>query len=187
MTNIFTTINDIVNKPLNEAKYSKEEIEVANKTSRPCGAIGGAKAKVFQYVRDNIDKSLKILDFGAGKAASQTKLLREAGFENVTAYDFGINLIDGLHDKNAMKRKYDVVMASNVLNTQSSKEMLEDTVADIAKVVKRGGVFIANLPKNPRKFPELNADMLMEVLEKHFKHIERVDGTKGIPVLKATK
>ncbi len=78
-------------------EFSPEEIEIANKTSRAAGAVS-ANAVVPRYVRENVPKSHKILDFGAGKDAVHTQNLRGEGF-NVTAHEFGSNQKPGLHMK----------------------------------------------------------------------------------------
>ena len=107
-------------------EFSKHETEIANKTSRSAGAVSG-KALVPKYVEQHADKSHHILDFGAGKDAVHAKNLREKGF-NVTAHEFGSNQKEGVHDKDALHKKYDHVYASNVLNVQSSHDMLGKTL-----------------------------------------------------------
>lgn len=100
--------------------FTEMEIKIANATSRSNGASaknkdGSIRAIVPRYVAEHVDKDDSILDFGAGKGAVHTKWLREVGF-NVTAYDFGENCIEGLHDKDALKKWYDVVMAPRYLD-----------------------------------------------------------------------
>lgn len=129
--------------------FNKNQIAVANATSSN-GGIVGRSAVVPRIVAERCSKSESILDFGAGKIAQHTKRLRKEGF-NVTAYDFGGNVVDGLHDPKALERKYDVVFASNVLNVQSSPAMMYTTLTQIMSVVKRGGRIYANYPKDPRK------------------------------------
>ena len=165
-------------------KYTSEETDIANATSRASGAVG-PRAVVPRVVREFAKKKNSILDFGAGRYAAHAQMLNDEGY-NVTAYDFGANVTE-LHDSNALQSQYDVVYASNVLNVQSSIDMLERTVAQIANTVKPGGIFIGNLPSSPRKSKDINADVLNEVLSRHFSSLERVSGTKSIPVLKATK
>lgn len=183
------TINQIVNSPKQiheNAEYSHEEIEIANKTSRNSGAIG-KKAIVPKYVLENVEKTLKVLDFGAGKTAAHTQMLRDEGFEDVTAFEFGSNLSPEYHDKNALKKKYDVIFASNVLNVQSSEEMLDITLDSIYNSLKRKGTFICNLPMSPRKFDELDSDFLLGKLDDKFSKVERVGGTTSAPLYKCTK
>ena len=163
--------------------YTPIEIEIANKTSRAGGAVGNnaVTPKVVKSLFSPEDKKT-ILDFGAGKAAIQTLNLRAEGYD-VTAYEFGDNVIDGLHDKNALERKYDVVYASNVLNVQSSPRMLFNTLGEIWEALNDGGVFIANYPASPRKM-HLTVSELTNELEEGF-IVERIPG-KNI-IFKLTK
>ena len=165
--------------------YTPEEMEIANKTSRSGGAIS-SNAIVPRYVRDNVSKTHKILDFGAGKDALHTQNLRKEGF-NVTAHEFGNNQKPGLHDINALSKQYDTAYASNVLNTQSSPEMLDRTISSIKGSLHPTGQFIGNLPLSPRKYGDLNADHLHGALSKHFETVERVGGTKQAPIFKASR
>ena len=171
--------------------FNEMEIKIANATSRSNGASarnsdGSIRAIVPKYVAEHINKEDSVLDFGAGKGAVHTKWLREEGF-NVTAYDFGDNCIEGLHDKNALQKKYDVVMASNVLNVCSSQHMLEETLGQISNSLRDGGVLVCNYPSSPRKM-ELTASDLREILQSVFKgKIERVGGTSSAPLWKVQK
>ena len=62
-----------------ELSISNEDIKVANLTSRAKGSVG-PQAVVPKYIQDNVSKKSKILDFGAGKSAEHTKLLRKKRF-----------------------------------------------------------------------------------------------------------
>ena len=137
--------------------FTEQEIKKANATSRSNGASainpdGSIRAIVPNFIFKNIEEYLDktILDYGAGKQAIHTNWLRENGL-NVTAYDFGENCIEGIHDKNALNKRYDVIFASNVLNVQSSDVMMMATVYQIYKSLKKGGTFIFNYPTSPRK------------------------------------
>ena len=137
--------------------FTEKEIKIANATSRSNGASainpdGTIRAIVPNFILKNIKdyRDKTILDFGAGKEAIHTKWLRNNGL-NVTAYDFGENCINEVHDKNALDKRYDVIFASNVLNVQSSDVMMETTLYQIYKSLKKGGKFIFNYPKSPRK------------------------------------
>ena len=131
-------------------KFDPKAVEVANKTSRNLGAIG-AKAVVPRVVRELANKKDRILDFGAGKSAAHAANLREDGF-NVVAYDFGSNVNPEIHDPNALEHgPYDLVYASNVLNVQSSIQMLTMTLRQIRSAMAPGGIFVGNFPKEPRK------------------------------------
>lgn len=171
--------------------FNEMEIKIANATSRTNGASarnkdGSVRAIVPRYVAEHINKEDSMLDFGAGKDAVHTKWLREEGF-NVTAYDFGDNVIEGLHDKNALQKQYKVIMCSNVLNVQSSLDMLLETLNQIDSSLELGGEFICNYPASPRKMV-LTANDLKEILQSIFKgRIERVGGTSSAPLWRIQK
>ena len=149
--------------------FTEKEIREANKTARSNGASainpdGTIRAIVPNFIYKNIEhyRDKMILDYGAGKSAIHTKWLRENGL-NVTAYDFGDNCVEGIHDKNALNKRYDVIFASNVLNVQSSDTMMNATLYQIYKTLKKGGQFIFNYPSSPRKsdMPEWEAIALV--------------------------
>lgn len=171
--------------------FNEMEIKIANATSRSNGASarnkdGSVRAIVPRYVAEHINKEDSLLDFGAGKGAVHTKWLRDEGF-NVTAYDFGNNIVEGLHDKNALQKQYKVIMASNVLNVSSSLGMLLETLNQINNSLEPGGEFICNYPASPRKMC-LTASDLREILQYIFKGgIERVGGTSSAPLWRIQK
>ena len=171
--------------------FNEMEIKIANATSRSGGASainkdGSIRAIVPKYVAEHINKEDSLLDFGAGKGAVHTKWLREEGF-NVTAYDFGENCIEGVHDKNALDKHYKVIMASNVLNVSSSFDMLLETLKQINNSLEPGGEFICNYPASPRKMV-LAANDLKEIVQSIFKgRIERVGGTSSAPLWRVQK
>ena len=167
--------------------FNEMEIKIANATSRFNGASarnkdGSVRAIVPRYVSEHINKEESILDFGAGKGALHTQWLKELGF-NATAYDFGDNIIEGLHDKDALKKQYKVIMASNVLNVQSSMQMMFTTLRQIYDSLEYGGKFICNYPSSPRKMELLTAGDLAFMLRQTFGgSIERVGGTSSAPL-----
>ena len=166
--------------------FTMEEIRVANSTSRSNGASaknkdGSIRAIVPRYVVQYIDKNNSILDFGAGKGAVHTRWLREEGF-NVTAYDFGNNVVEGLHDRNALSRQYKVIMASNVINVNSSLDMLMETLSQINNSLEPGGKFIVNYPSSPRKM-NLSANEMGWIIQNIFGGlVTRVGGTSSAPL-----
>lgn len=172
--------------------YTANEIKIANLTSRTNGASaknkdGTIRAIVPKYIKDHIDHNLEILDYGAGKDASHTIWLRNNGFNKVTAYDFGNNIQKNIHDINALNKKYDVIFASNVLNVQSSNNMMVLTVTEIYDSIKEGGTFIANYPSSPRK-SDLSVKQVSEIIENIFNNkIERIGGTASAPMWKIIK
>lgn len=166
--------------------FGIEEIKIANATNRSNGASarnkdGSVRAIVPRYVVGHIDKNNSILDFGAGKSAIHTKWLREEGF-NVTAYDFGDNCIEGLHDKDALNKQYKVIIASNVINVSSSWKMLLETLNEINNSLEPGGMLVMNYPASPRKM-DLNATEMGMVIQNVFNGlITRCGGTSSSPL-----
>lgn len=168
-----------------------EEIKIANATSRSNGASaknkdGSIRAVVPRYVSSFVNKKATILDFGAGKDAIHTQWLKEQGF-NVTAYDFGDNCIDGLHDKDALNKQYKVIMASNVINVSSSYTMLFETLKQMYDSLEYGGTLIMNYPASPRKM-NLTAAELERIIEDIFKgKIFRAGGSISAPLWEIKK
>jgi hypothetical protein len=175
-----------------EIKMTVEEKNIAMKTSRSSGASalnkdGSIRAVVPLFIEKNVDKNKIILDFGAGKGATSTKYLLSKGFD-VAAYDLWVNEGgDELLDKYALDRQYDVVFASNVLNVQSSLQMLCETLRQINSVLKYGGEFICNYPSTPRKM-KLDAWTLKGIIEGVFDaQVELVGGTANVPIWRIRK
>ena len=166
--------------------FTMEEIKIANATSRSNGASaknkdGSVRAIVPKYVAEHINKEDSLLDFGAGKGAMHTQWLRQLGF-NVTAYDFGDNIIEGLHDRDALSKRYKVIMASNVINVSSSLEMLIETLNQINNSLVPGGKFVVNYPSSPRKMDLSAAEMGMVIQNIFGGLVTRVGGTSSAPL-----
>ena len=157
-----------------------ESIAKANASSRAAGAVGSEKAVVPKVVKRFANPKDKILDFGAGASAIQTKNLREGGYD-VTAYDFGANTQTDLHDPEALNRKYNVVYASNVLNVQDNEQMLNTTLNQISNSMRRDGTGVFNFTASPRydAYKGLNKkqgnDYLYSQLEKKFENVAIAD------------
>ena len=166
--------------------FTKDEIRIANATSRTNGASaknkdGSVRAVVPKYVAQYINKEESLLDFGAGRDAVHTKWLREQGF-NVVAWEFGDNVVEGLHDKDALNKQYKVVMASNVLNVSSSMNMLLGTLRQIYNSLEYGGKFVCNYPSSPRKM-DLTATELAMIITSIFNGpMFRVGGNNSAPL-----
>lgn len=164
----------------------QENIVIANKTARATGSVG-KNAIVPKYVRTIAKAEDCILDFGSGPKAIHTASLRSEGF-NVTAYDFGINVND-LHDVDALGKKYDIVFASNVLNTLTEANDIYETIEQIAKCVKEDGIMVVNVPATPRKLkdnPQDTHKIVWGKLHELYCRIDRVGGTASAPIYKAT-
>lgn len=156
--------------------FTADEIKVANAT---CRAVVGSGVPIIPRIVATIaGKTDAILDFGAGTYATYTLALRKQGFK-VTAHDFGNNWVEGLHDRDALQRKYDLVFASNVLNVQSTERMMDNTLRIVTSVLKSGGVFVANYPDKPRKLG-WSPTQVRAALEKHFGSVEELDRTQRL-------
>ena len=158
-------------------KYTPDEVRIANMTSRtsPNKKSGvGTEAITPKVVLKYATKTDKILDFGSGKYPAYTIWLKNQGF-NVTAYEFGNNINPVYHDVNALQKKYNIIFASNVLNVQSSEEMMETTLSDIKKSLLQGGLFIGNYPTKPRKMNMTNKE-LEQKFKQYFKFVKMDDG-----------
>lgn len=159
-------------------KPPPEHVTKANKTARSAGAVG-AKAVTPQYVASTTQDGT-ILDFGSGPAAMHTQMLKGRGLD-VTAHEFGGSVNPDIHDPDALSRQYDTVMASNVLNVQSTIEMLNYTLKQIAKCVKPGGRAVFNYPASPRH-GNLAVAEVEKAIRKRFGSVERVGGTPSVPL-----
>jgi len=152
--------------------FTEQEMKLANKTCRDSGAVG-ANPILLQVIQERYSPNqiLKILDYGAGKRAKQTLMLRELGY-NVTAHEFGENFNPDIHKSEALSEQYDVVFASNVLNVQSSEDMLDRTLYEISKLIKKSwGCFICNYPIQPRYLNLSNISM-QELLKCYFYRVK---------------
>ena len=167
-------------------KFTDEEVKIANATSRNSPAIG-MNAIVPKYVLENYDRGVDILDFGAGKAAAHAGVLRNEGFDSITACEFGDNQNRVLHDPKATSYKYDLVYASNVLNVQSGLRMLWKTLEILANCVRIKGDLLVNYPLSPRKLQNfVDSERLEGYLGSFFTEIHRVGGTRSAPLLRCT-
>jgi len=159
-------------------------VRITNKTYRGSGAVG-VNAIVPKYIRKIAKKEDAILDYGSGTDAIHTKKLREEGF-NVTAYDIGDNYTPGVHDKNALGKKYSIVFASNVLNTHVCKSFLKKTISEIYNCLGDGGVAIMNYPLSPRK-SDVTVEEMINILKELTPNVDIVGGSKKAPIFKIEK
>ena len=163
-------------------------------TKKSKTAVGDAAAKLAR----DLPEDAEILDFGAGKLKTDAKgnpVVDELGFpkehyhnglmrdgKNVTLYDFDANS-SAFHDPAALTKQYDMVTVSNVINVQSSVEMLDATMRQIHAATKEGGSVVMNLPGKPRRagvFPKdmsrkEQAEFLRDYLKQWFGRVEVVN------------
>lgn len=169
--------------------FTTEEIKIANATYRSKGSSvfdkdGNIRSVVARYVADNVRKDVKMLDFGCGPEFVQGKYLQSLGFD-VYGWDFGANKPECCIDK--LEPIYDVVYASNVLNTISSMSMLMETLDQIYSCLKENGVFIANYPSSPRKM-EISAAKLKKIIcDKIGPDLLVIGGTTSAPLFSFVK
>jgi hypothetical protein len=144
-----------------------QEIKHVNKTYRNWHR----PTVVTQFILDNYARTNTILDFGAGKHATQTAILRNAGYQ-VYPYDIGENKTENHFTWNWIKKyDFDIVIASNVFNTHLTQDMTKDA---LDKIIHVGGVLICNLPKKPRFFWKDKKDFKL-FLESKFALVQEFD------------
>lgn len=123
---------------------------------------------LHKYIR----KGERVLDFGAGPDAYGTMALRSQGF-SVTAHDIGRNRVAGIHDPGAMKRKYHVIFASNVLNVQPSRLHVQSVISVVKSHLLTGGKFFCNFPESPR-YNDYTVATIEKMLVAKFSMVQRI-------------
>ena len=160
----------------------------ANRTARAAGAVGDS-AITPKYVSSTSSPNESILDFGSGPKAMHSQNLRNQGLD-VTSHEFGENVVEGIHNPNALSNQYSTVFGSNVLNVQGSSKMLQDTLDQMTSSVSSDGRLIVNLPSSPRKGAwsrsSKDASTLEDLLKERFQNVKRVGGTKTEPLFEAS-
>lgn len=153
------------------------------RTARARGNVGQDPTLVTRALMERVAPHERILDYGAGKGARQTQLLRDAGYQSVTPTDLpeSIALSEGLLESIAPGTTYDTVMASNVLNVQPHREALEETLREIVAYLRPEGRALLNYPASPRN-PGLTPRELDTLLRAYFREVARVGGTSSAPV-----
>ncbi len=174
---------DLLARGLTAELTPEEQRRVAQSTARPWRETATSKV-----VEAKIPKGESLLDFGSGPDAMVTRTLRERGYTDVTAHDLTPS---EFVDPQALARKYDNIMASNVLNVQLTDAMLRDTMGDMLSVAHDNTKLIANYPNTPRHFREqgfsrddkpMPAAEMEKKLQKYWGNVEQIGGTKAEPV-----
>lgn len=147
-----------------------EEIEQLNSTAN----LGG-KAVVLDHVERTATCGQTVLNFGCGIFDRKGEIphsarLRQHGFL-VTNHDIGDHSRHGVPD--ALERKYDIVMASNVLNVQPNWATLAKTLAEIAAATKPDGKAILNYPRRPRFCPTITEEQMRLTIGVYFGQVGR--------------
>jgi hypothetical protein len=183
LTGIYEDFTEAQTK-LNQADIT-EAIRLANSTARSAGAVG-AKAITPQYVASTILPGDSVLNFGAGKPDKTTgkylhsEIIRSFGGK-VDEYDFGGNAVGSLD------KKYNTVFASNVLNVQSSPQMLESTLSQIWDRVNSSGRAVFNYPSSPRYLQMSPRDVAASIEKITGITPIRVGGNSSAPLWEVSK
>lgn len=146
------------------------DIQKANRSFRGKGAVG-KNAIIPKYVAELFDKTFQILDYGCGPAKIHIENLKLLGFASIDGFDFGKNWRENMQYE-VKSGHYDVIYASNVVNTWSTIELSEVSLDGIHNGLKPNGIFLSNLPKTPRYL--LNNSEYEKLLELNFsiRHLE---------------
>ena len=125
------------------------------KTERPRWT---PQARVYHYAVDNLINKIKddILDFGSGKARYWEKKLGRKNY-HIDSYD--LSLTD-----RTLRPYYKVILVSNVLNVQETRDQLRETIKQIIGFAKSGTRIVWNYP-SPRKMPTLTSDDMEWLIE----------------------
>lgn len=123
-----------------------------NRSGQRRGAVGSRPTVCCRKILDMVEEGTispdaSVFDFGAGKWAQQTAILRDRAGLHVTPYDVGEN-----DHGTELSEVYchDVVMMSNVLNVQESMGHVEALLNRLNCEMRRGTLMVCNLPQSPR-------------------------------------
>jgi len=144
--------------------FTAAEKRAVQATCRVNGAVG-ANAVVPRIIKQVAKKTDSILDFGCGYGQIHVKSLTESGF-NVKGYDFSIP-----GSEMWLQSKFDIVYASNVLNVQTSEDMLKRTLGQIRKCT--GRLAVMNYPASPRKIG-LSTKNMKDFLAQYFSEVNKI-------------
>lgn len=117
------------------------------KSARSKGVIGknAIIPRIIPVLLKDVKNPFDILDFGCGKDMIHVLELQKQGF-CVSGYD--INLPG---TERHLKRQWDIIYLSNVINVQPTKEELDDVFDLVWKCLHPVmGIAIANYPNKPR-------------------------------------
>jgi len=160
--------------------FSKKEQKEAVKTARVgCFSNNAVVPKMVSILASKKDK---ILDYGTGYG-QYTKMLRDEGL-NIFMHDFSRNHPSELNkyflDSPESSSPFDIIFASNVLNVQTSSEMLVRTLRDVVCLLDMDGLFVGNYPNKPRKLEALHPTMLYTLLKDYFIDVTMKSYSAGV-------
>ena len=166
---------------------SEAELSKIMKTARAAGAIGQKPSLVTRAALERVQPGSRVLDFGSGPKANQSRLLRESGFTDVTSTDLpeSIQASGGLVRALNEGEVFDTVLASNVLNTTPNVDAMRNILDQIAGRISPGGNSILNFPNSPRP-SNLRGKAFTNLVSERFENVERIGGTADAPVLKVS-
>ena len=144
------------------------EITKANRSVRSSGAVG-KNSVIPKLVGQMFPKSFKMLDYGSGPARIHQVSLELAGFD-VDAFDFGKNWREGMQYE-VFPYRYDLIYASNVMNTWSTPLMVAESLEEIKNGLKDNGIFLANFPKSPRYSKDYTDEDIETILNSYFSEV----------------
>lgn len=127
--------------------------EASVRSSHVRGAVGTQLTKVTKWVLDNVDPARSVLDYGAGLYRTQTMFLRGFDYKNVRPHDLLANMKHWPDEDRQLIlfEGFDVVMLSNVINVQPSREDVLIVLRDaLYRAFPTGGVVVFNYPGSPR-------------------------------------
>jgi hypothetical protein len=132
--------------------YDEKHLASMNRSGQRRGAVGSKPTQATRWLINEaregmISPDAKVTDFGAGKWAQQTHLLRAEGFSDVTPYDVGANTHN---TESGDIHGSDVVLLSNVLNVQDTVRNMQELLYFIRDILADQGILICNLPRTPR-------------------------------------
>lgn len=165
--------------------FTTQEITTVTRTARHSGAVGH-KAVVPAYLLGcwfppDSGVSASILDFGCGRHEVHVHQLRRAlPCCGVVGYDLSLP-----GSERHLSGTYDVVLASNVLNVQTTPHMLRRTLRQLASLARRGAAIIANYPASPRKAGLTVAEIKAEITAAGLR-IRRAEVRGGAPLFVLT-
>lgn len=137
---------------------------------------------VYVEAKKQIRKNQDVLDFGAGKEAVWTTWLTNNTEGEIFAFDIGDNYDPMKHRALALDRRYDWVLASNVLNVQPT---LEDIQSVILTLSRCGDRVLVNYPISPRKsFEKIDVFEIYSILKGSFSSVMCIAGTPASPVFR---
>jgi len=117
------------------------------------------QARVYHYAVEHIINKEKdtVLDFGSGAARYWQNNLAKQGYV-IESHDLSI-------PNNTSLNSFDVILASNVLNVQETRDQLRETLKQIMSFSKSGTRIVWNYAETPRKMPTLTNDDMEWLVE----------------------